>query len=124
MGSFGPPVNLPQKFDMSYYSKQGAITIFSHSFSLRLDHGDKISYRINATSPINFVFSFSNNTRFQYSYGEFHNWGHPQENIFELKNVTSYARNFTVSKTGVYIYEFSVDNPEPISTVSFDAIRQ
>ena len=126
MGAVGPLVNLPQKFNMSHIENNAGIeeiTLFTHYFAVYLYQNTTISYNFKATAPIIFNLWLENKTKVEEYDNTFPDADH-DKNMFTKINITSYSDSLTVPMTGAYVFEFTVHNPKPIATVTFDAFRK
>jgi len=116
------PVVMPNSFNLSSISSGGGInqgTLQDVFFGVYLESGQAVSVSMNSTSPIILRTYLDNRTGYDVKAlaNEAANYGHLLTNQTE---VTTYGVRFFAQQSGLYIYELTVNQPNPIPHVNFD----
>jgi len=121
------PVSMPMSFTLSSFSGGGTQRTLTSAegtlqdvfFGVYLESGQAIRVSMNSTSPIILRVYLDNRTGFDAKdwLNESTNYGHLLTN---QTGVTTYGVRFLAQQSGLYTYELTVNQPNPIPNVSFD----
>jgi len=121
------PVSLPMSFALSSVGGGGAQgtltsaegTLQDVFFGVSLESGQAIRISMNSTSPIILRIYLDNRTGddVETLANEAANYAHLLTN---QTGVTTYGVRFLAQQSGLYIYELTVSQPNPVPNVSFD----
>jgi hypothetical protein len=117
------PVNMPISFTLSSVSGSGSTqatgTLQDVFFGFSLESGQAIRVSMNSTSPIILRTYLDNRTAYDVKAldNEAVNYGHLLTN---QTGVTTYEVRFLAQRGGLYIYELTVNQPNPVPNASFD----
>ncbi len=126
------PVIMPMSFNLSQFFSSGGVTQSPVSlgegslqdvfFGVYLESGQAIRVSMNSTSPIILRVYLDNRTSFDAKdwLNESANYGHLLTN---QTGVTTYGVRFLAQQSGLYTYELTVNQPNPVPKVSFDIQR-
>lgn len=122
--------SLPTSFNLSAVTKNQYGTYKSvndYFFGVVLQRGEVVVISANASAPFNFRIYQDNRSGYaiwqmktranQSLVNEVYSYGHL---ILNSTNVASYNQQFHASEGALYIFELTVSNPEPISSLKFD----
>jgi len=121
------PVIMPMSFTLSSFSgggTQGTLasaegTLQDVFFGVYLESGQAIRVSMNSTSPIILRIFLDNRTGFDAK-----DWLNESANYGRLltnqTGATTYGVRFLAQQSGLYTYELTVDQPNPVPNVSFD----
>jgi len=116
------PVIMSMSFNLSSISSGGGInqgTLQDVFFGVYLEAGQAVGVSMNSTSPIILRIYLDNRTGYDVKAlaNEAANYGHLLTN---QTGVTTYGVRFLAQQSGLYIYELTVNQPNPVPNVSFD----
>jgi len=122
------PVSMPMSFMLSsvngFGGTQGTLTSAEGTlqdvfFGVSLESGQAVSVSMNSTSPIILRIYLDNRTGYDVRTldNEAVNYGHLLTN---QTGVSTYEERFFAQRSGLYIFELTVNQPNPVPNVSFD----
>jgi hypothetical protein len=114
----GSPVMMPMSFNLSSVGS-GGDTLQDVFFGVYLESGHAIRVSMNSTSPIILRVYLDNRIGYDTKAlaNEVANYGHLLTN---QTGVATYEERFLAQESGLYIYELTVNQPNPIPHASFD----
>jgi len=123
------PVSMPMSFNLSQFFSGGGVTQSTVTlgegslqdvfFGVSLESGQAIRVSMNSTSPIILRIYLDNRTGYDVTglANEVSNYAHLLTN---QTGVTTYRVRFIAQQSALYIYELTVNHPNPVPNVSFD----
>jgi hypothetical protein len=114
-------VMMPMSFNLSSV-RSGGDTLQDVFFGIYLESGQAIRVSMNSTSPIILRIYLDNRTGYDTKAlaNEAQYYGHLLTN---QTGVATYEERFLAQQSGLYIYELTVNQPNPVPKASFDIQR-
>jgi hypothetical protein len=103
---------LPQSFKVGYLSDTWINR--EHYWGLSMRQREKIRFLFNATKPVSFQLTFSDNPDFNY-------WC-KSKILIDLPAISFYSANFTAPRDGLYVFIFKISQKDLNSTVILNGI--
>ena len=115
------PVMMPMSFNLSSVGS-GGDALQDLFFGVYLESGQAIRVSMNSTSPIILRIYLDNRTGYDTKAlaNEAQNYGHLLTN---QTGVATYEERLLAQQSGLYIYELTVNQPNPIPRATFDIQR-
>jgi hypothetical protein len=111
------PVMMPMSFNLSSV-RSGGDTLQDVFFGFYLESGQAIRVSMNSTSPIILRIYLDNRTGYDTKAlaNEAQNYGRLLTN---QTGIATYEERFLAQQSGLYIYELTVNQPNPVPNVNF-----